>query len=602
MDKAELVRVLEEIATYLELKGENPFKVRAYRNAAKAVEGLAEDVTKLVAEGRLAQVPGIGEGIASKIAELVTTGHLPYYEELKREFPETLLHILELPGVGPKRAKALYEQLGIADIDSLEKACREKRVRGLPGFGEKTEATILQAIEEHRRFQAYHRYGELIELAEKLVEALRSCPEVIRVSLAGSFRRGKEVVHDLDVLASSRSPRKVMDFFVQLPGVSRVLSHGETKSSVLLEGGLACDLRVVPDRDYPYALHHLTGSKEHNIAMRQRAIAQGKKLSEWGLFRTTGPALSPAAASEETEDNPHRPEHASTHDLIVCRDEADIFEALGLSYIPPELRENMGEIEMAEKGMIPKLVEWTELRGTFHCHTTASDGRNSLVEMAQAAQELGLEYLGIADHSKSSFQANGLTEERLAQQMEEIRRWNAQNREPYLFAGTECDILKDGRLDFSDEVLASLDYVVASIHTGFSSSEKENTRRLLRAMENPYVTILGHPTGRLLLARNPYPVNLEEVIEKAAATGTWIELNAHPWRLDLDWRWWRKAKEKGVLCVINPDAHRCSDLAFLRLGVKMARKGWLTTHDVVNTLPLAKMHRALKTKRLKHQA
>jgi DNA polymerase (family 10) len=594
MDKARISQILEEIATYLELKGENPFKVRAYRNAARAIESLPEDVEKLAAQGRLAEVPGIGEGIAAKITELISTGRLPYYEELRKDFPETFLELLQLPGVGPKRAKTLYERLGIKDLESLEVACRQHRVRSLPGFGEKTEEAILQAIEEHRRFQAYHRYGEVSQIAEELLALLRACPEVIRVSLAGSFRRGKEVVHDLDVLASSRSPQKVMEVFVGLPKVVRVLSHGETKSSVLLEGGLRCDLRVVPDRHYPYALHHLTGSKDHNIAMRHRAIAQGKKLSEWGLFRTEGRTTVP---SEEGEDIPYGGQNLPGEELIVCRDESELFQALGLCYIPPELRENMGEIEAAEKNQIPKLVEWTEIRGTFHCHTTASDGRNTLEEMAEAAALLGLEYLGIADHSKSSFQANGLTEERLQQQVEAIRLWNSRNREPFLFAGTECDILRDGRLDFEDEVLAALDYVVASIHTGFSSSEKENTRRLVRAMENPYVTILGHPTGRLLLARNPYPVNLEEVIECAAATGTWIELNAHPWRLDMDWRWWRKAKEKGVRCVINPDAHRCSDLGFLTLGVTMARKGWLEREDVVNTLPIERIRHALKKKR-----
>ncbi|MDD4933326.1 MAG: DNA polymerase/3'-5' exonuclease PolX [Methylacidiphilaceae bacterium] len=590
MTKEEAIGKLEEIATLLDLRGENPFKSRAYRTAARALDSLSEDFEPFVREGKLDQVKGIGEGIRAKLQELVATGRLAYLEELKESFPEGVVALLDIPGLGPKKAKILWEKLGIRDLADLEAACRSHRVGGIPGFGPKTEENILAGIEQRRAYAAYHRYGDLIGLAEQLVERLRAHPDVVRVSMGGSFRRGKEIVRDLDLVCSSPEPASVMEAFVSSAGVQRVINHGETKSSVILEAGLACDLRVVPDEDYPYALLHFTGSKEHNIALRQRAIAQGKKLSEWGLFRETRVDFSTGTEDAAAEEE-------ATGERIRCRDEAEIYEKLGLTYIPPELRENLGEIQAAESSRIPRLVEWTDLRGTFHCHTTASDGHSTLEAMAAAAQSLGLEYLGIADHSKSSFQANGLDEERVACQQAEIRKLNGTFQGFRLLSGTECDILRDGRLDFSDSLLASFDYVVASVHAGFSASEEEMTRRILRAMENPYVTMLGHPTGRLLLMRKPYPVNLEKVIDCAAETGTWIELNAQPLRLDLDWRWWHAARDKGVRCVINPDAHHVRELAFLRIGVNIARKGWLRREDVINTLPLKLVERALGNKR-----
>ncbi|WP_018290980.1 DNA polymerase/3'-5' exonuclease PolX [Verrucomicrobium sp. 3C] len=590
MTKEEAIGKLEEIATLLDLRGENPFKSRAYRTAARALDSLSEDFESFVRAGKLDQVKGIGEGIRVKLEELVLTGRSAYLEGLKGSFPAGVVALLDIPGLGPKKAKILWEKLGIRDLAELEAACQSHRVGKLPGFGPKTEENILAGIEQRRSYAAYHRYGDLIGLAEQLVERLRAHPDVVRVSLGGSFRRGKEIVRDLDLVCSSSKPLSVMEAFISSAGVQRVVNHGQTKATVLLEGGLACDLRVVPDWDYPCALLHFTGSKEHNIALRQRAIAQGKKLSEWGLFREprvrSSDGSKDSAAEEEASGEP-----------IRCRDEAEIYEELGLAYIPPELRENLGEIEAAESNRIPRLVEWTDLRGTFHCHTTASDGHSTLEAMAEAAQALGLEYLGIADHSKSSFQANGLDEERVGRQQAEIRKLNGTFQGFRLFSGTECDILRDGRLDFSDPLLASFDYVVASVHAGFSSSEEEMTRRILRAMESPYVTMLGHPTGRLLLMRKPYPVDLEKIIDCAAETGTWIELNAQPMRLDLDWRWWHAARDKGVRCVINPDAHHARELAFLRIGVNIARKGWLRREDVVNTLSLNLVERALRTKR-----
>jgi len=578
MDKSAVTDILEEIAVLLELKGENPFKARAYTNAARALDNFEGDLAQLVAENRLGELPGIGEALQQKITELVTTGHLKYYEDLRASVPEGLLAMMDIPALGPKKIKVLHEKLGIVNVAELEAACQAHRVRELPGFGAKTEEKLLAGIAQARDYSAQFLYAEAWAQAEEIREALRDHEDVLQLSVAGSLRRGREVVKDLDFVASSRRPEEVMDYFVSLPWVKQVTNHGTTKSSVLLKNGMSADLRVVSDKEFPYALHHFTGSKEHNVALRQRAIAQGKKMSEWGLFEII--AGKKTSADEEGK-------------LIPCHTEQELFAALGLQYIPPELRENMGEIEAAEKREIPRLVEWTQLRGTFHCHTNWSDGKNTLAEMADEAHELGLDYLGIADHSKSSFQANGLNEERLAQQIELIAQYNAKMPGFHVFAGSEVDILKDGRLDFSDDILAQLDYVVASVHNSMNQDESDMTARVIRAMENEYVTMLGHATGRLLLQREPYKINLEKVIDCAARTGTWIELNCSNMRMELDWRWWHRARDKGVKCVINPDAHRIAQFGTLRHGVTMARKGWLRREDVMNTMTLPAIQKAL---------
>jgi len=578
MDKSQITAILEEIAVLLELKGENPFKARAYTNAARALDSYEGDIAKLVAENRLEELPGIGDALQLKIAELVETGRLDYYEDLRASVPAGLLAMMEIPALGPKKIKVLYEKLGIKTVEELEAACQAHRVRELAGFGAKTEEKLLTNIAQARDYASLHLYAGAWAQAEDIREALRAHEDVIQLSVAGSLRRGREVVKDLDFIASSRKPEAVMDYFVSLPWVKQVTNHGTTKSSVILESGIAADLRVVSNMEYPYALHHFTGSKEHNVAMRQRAIAQGKKMSEWGLFEI-GKGKK-AEADEEAK-------------LIPCQTEEDVFAALGLQYIPPELRENLGEIEAAEKREIPRLVDWIQLRGTFHCHTNWSDGKNTLAEMAGEARELGLDYLGIADHSKSSFQANGLNEQRLMEQLELIAKYNKEVPDFHVFAGSEVDILKDGRLDFPDDVLARLDYAVASIHNAMSGTEDETTARVIRAMENEYITMLGHATGRLLLAREPYKINLEKIIDCAARTGTWIELNCSSMRMDMDWRWWHRAREKGVKCVINPDAHRTSQFAMLRHGVTMARKGWLRREDVMNTMKLDAIKKAL---------
>jgi DNA polymerase (family 10) len=577
MDKSQVTDILEEIATLLELKGENPFKARAYTNGARTLDTFEGDLGKLVAENRLGELAGIGDALQKKITELVTTGRLGYYEDLRASVPEGMLALMEIPSLGAKKINALHAKLGISSVAELEAACLAQKVRDLPGFGAKTEEKLLAGIKQARDYSSLHLYAEAWAQAEEIREALREHEDVLQVSTAGSLRRGREVVHDLDFVASSRRPKDVMDYFVSLPWVKSVTNHGETKSSVVLENGMSADLRIVSDKEYAYALHHFTGSKEHNIAMRQRAIAQGRKLSEWGLF------ITPKKKKSEDDEG----------ELIKCNTEDELFAALGLQYIPPELRENLGEIEAAEEKKIPRLVDWMQLRGTFHCHTNWSDGKNTLAEMAGEAQELGLDYLGIADHSKSSIQANGLNEQRLAEQLELIAAYNKEHREFRVFAGSEVDILKDGRLDFSDDVLAKLDYVVASVHNVLNLEEDEMTSRVIRAMENEYVTMLGHVTGRLLLAREASKINLEKIIDCAASTGTWIELNCSSMRMDMDWRWWHRARDKGVKCVINPDAHRISQFAMLRHGVTFARKGWLRREDVINTQSLDAVKKTL---------
>ncbi len=573
--KDEISDTLESIGLLLELKGENAFKTRAYANAARAVEVYPGNIETMAAEGRLGEIPGIGAAIAAKITELATTGRLEFYEKLRAEFPATLFDLFELQGVGAKKVKALYEQLGVTGIPELEAACKSGKVAGLAGFGDKTALKILAAIEARGKYAETYRLGTVAPLAENILEHLRTHPEVTQACIAGSYRRRKETVHDLDFVVATRDPAGVTALFLEHEAVDSVIAQGPTKTSVRLTMGAQADLRVVSNEQYPFALAYFTGSKEHNVKVRALALARGWTLNEYRMAAVEGKT---AAAVPEINE------------------EADLYEALGLEYIEPELRENMGEIEAATTGGLPHLLVLENLRGTFHNHTTASDGRNTLEEMAGMAQELGLEYLGIADHSKSSFQAHGLDAARLLDQCAAIRRLNKTYSGFRLFAGTECDVLKDGTLDFPDEVLSQLDYAVASVHNVFNLPEAEMTARIIRAISNPHITMVGHLTGRLLLSREGYAVDVPAVIEAAAATGTWIELNANPSRLDMDWRWWPLAKEKGVKCVINPDAHTTAGLQQLWFGVAAARKGWLTRDDVVNCLPLANIEKSLTAK------
>lgn len=582
MDKDQAAEVLNEIAVLLELKGENPFKSRAYVQAARALETLSEPLERLVAENRLGGVKGLGEAIQKKLCELVSTGKLPYHQDLKASFPPGLFGLLQLPGLGPKKVKALFEKLGIHSVEDLEKACHDGRVAGLDGFGDKTQARILEGIKFRASYASRHLLSTALTLADPILDYLRQHEDVIRCSTAGSLRRSREIVGDIDFLASSKNPAGVIDFFTRLPGILNVLAKGETKASVVLAGGVQTDLRVVSDAEYPFALAYFTGGKEHNIVMRQRAIQRGLRLNEYGLFRS----------SVETRD-------AAL--LVRCRSEEEIFEQLGLAYIPPELREDQGEFEEAERGPIHRLIEWTDLKGSLHNHTTWSDGRCSLEETAGAMAELGLDYWAVTDHSKSSVQARGLPPEKVRQQIQAVKETNQRLAEQgssfRLLTGSEVDILSEGRLDFDDGLLAELEVVVASIHQGFTQSEAETTRRLIAAAENPFVHMLGHLTGRLLLEREGYKVNQRAVIDACAETGTWIELNASPYRLDMDWRLWRYARSRGVKCVINCDAHRNEHAQFLRLGATLARKGWLGREDVVNTLPLPLLMEQLQAKR-----
>jgi len=580
MDKDQVAAILVEIGTLLELKGENPFKTRAYGNAARVLEGLTEPLDKIVAEKRLGELKGFGEALQEKVTTLVTTGRLPYYEELKASLPPGLVEMLGLQGVGPKKVKKLYDELGVDSIEKLEAACKANQIAALDGFGEKSQAKILEAITFKRQFASRHRLVDALVVAEPILESLRGHPDVIRCSTAGSLRRWKEVIGDIDFLVSSKQPVAVIDYFVQQPDVKAVLAKGDTKASVILGDGIQADLRVVGDEEYPYALAYFTGSKEHNIVMRQRAIARGLRLNEYGLFRS----------QEETRDPALR---------VKCDDEADIFRELGLDYVPPELREDHGEFKAAEAHELPRLLEWTDLKGSLHNHSNWSDGRNSLEDIAREMSGHGLAYWAITDHSRASYQANGLDPQRLRQQLQEVaavnRRLADEGTDFRLLTGTEVDILKE-HLDFDNDLLAELDVVVASLHVP-SSDEAENTKRFIRAAENPFVHMLGHLSGRLLLERDAYKLNQQAVIDACAATGTWIELNASPYRFDLDWRLWQYAKSKGVKCVINCDAHRLEHVQWLRLGAGIARKGWLTKGDVVNTLPLDQLRKELAKKR-----
>lgn len=570
MTREKLAEVLEEIALLLELKAENPFKIRAYRQGAETVRNFDGDIVELAEKNDLNGIKGIGEALRDKLHELASTGKLGFHETLRAEFPPGLFDLFDLQGLGPKKVKALYDALAIASVADLKAACDAGKIADLPGFGAKTQSKLLEAIALRETFADTFLLGGISPLVAEILELLRMHPEISRVSAAGSFRRGKETVHDLDFLVATKEPALVCENFTTLPHVASIIACGDTKASVRLKNGLQCDLRAVSNAQFPFALQYFTGSKEHNVAIRSLALKQGLSLNEYGFTGDT-------AASFEVNE------------------EADIYRALGLDFIEPELRENRGEIEAATDHSLPRLIELTQLRGTFHNHTTASDGIDSLEAMADEAMDLGLQYLGIADHSKASFQANGLSEERLLAQIEAIAKLNAGYENFRLFAGTEVDILKDGSLDFEDSLLAKLDYCVASVHASFTLSEEEMTRRICRAMENEHVTMLGHVTGRLLLKREPYLVNHAMIIDCAAETRTIIELNCSPQRLDMDWRWWKRARDKGVLCSINPDAHSTRGLHHLGLGVRLARKGWLRKTDVFNTRPTAEIEAFLKT-------
>jgi DNA polymerase (family 10) len=570
MDKNGVVSLLEGIASLLALKeNSSVFEMRAYENAARALGSLDGDITQLVHEGKLKGTPGLGATTIKRIEEAVDTGHIAFYDELVANTPQVKLDMLRIPGVGPKRINVIYDQLKVTSLAELEQACKDDKVAHLPGFGKKTQDKILQGLEFLSEHSGRFLYDVAEAEAERIRAALVALPDIVRLQVAGSLRRRRETVKDIDMVASvddaagSEVRRSIMDFFTSQPSVKAVTGKGETKSSVVLNTGIAMDLRLVGDAQFPYTLHHFSGSREHHIALRRRALSMNITINDYGMFKIEG--------NKET--------------LIPCQNEADMYAVLGMEYIEPELREDMGEIEAAARHELPQLVQESDLRGVLHAHSTWSDGQNTIREMAEACIARGYTYLGLTDHSKAAAYAGGLNADALKRQGEEIDKLNEEFKGRLLILkGIECDILRDGTLDFDDETLASLDFVVASIHSNFNLSQEEQTERMLRAISNPYLDIIGHPTGRILLGRAGYPLDLDAVIEVAAAAGTCIEINAHPSRLDLDWRYVHKARNKGIKIPVDPDAHTLAGIDDMRYGIGIARKGWLRPTDVLNTM------------------
>ncbi|MEP0822080.1 MAG: DNA polymerase/3'-5' exonuclease PolX [Ignavibacterium sp.] len=562
MDKKRVAEILEEMGTILDLQGANPFRSRAFHNGAIIVGGLADDLAEIVRAKTLTEIDGIGKGLAQIIEDLVTTGRSDEYEALKRSIPPGLLDIMRIPGLGPKRIKLLHERLGIESVEDLKNAAEQHRLSDVEGFGEKMEQNILRRIERLKKSSDRHLLSTALTAATDVVEQLKRLPSVRQCEIAGSLRRRKETIGDIDIVvaAAEKDRPGIMDSFVKL-GESSV-ARGDTKSSIVLKAGINCDLRIVTESEFPFAMNYFTGSKEHNVEMRSLARRKGWSLNEYGF--------SPV-------------EEGSKKKPVVCKDEAELYEFLGLRYIPPELRENMGEFDAARENRLPDLVEETDLQGTFHCHTDYSDGANTLEEMSEAVRKRGWKYWGVADHSRAAAYAGGMTVEKAKAQLKAIDALNKKLSGVRIFKGIECDIMADGSLDYQDRVLAQYEYVIASIHGKFNMTEEEATKRLIKALKNKYVTMLGHPTGRVLLSRDGYPVNMAQVIQAAADYGKAIEINAHPYRLDLDWRLVRLAREKGVLIAINPDAHNVDGLNDVRYGIGVARKGWLEKKDVLNT-------------------
>ncbi len=578
MSKDEVADALDEIGTLLELKGESSFRTNAYHNGARVVRQIEGNLKELVEQNKLAGIRGIGDTLRDKITTLVTTGGLPFLDNLKAEIPAGVVAMLQLPGLGAKKVKALFETLQIDSIEKLKASCDAGEVAKLKGFGEKTQAKILEGISFLGQVGKRVRIDLAEGLGQALLEKIQAMPGVIRSSVCGSLRRRRETVADIDLLVSSDDAAPIMEAFVKLPEVFQILGQGPTKSSInaaMHVGGekvvLQADLRIVTDEQFPFALAYFTGSKQHNIRMRQRAIERGWSLNEYSL-------------GDEVK-------------LIPCQSEADIYKVLGLEYVPPELREDMGEIEVAEAKKLPALVRTEDIRGVFHNHSKYSDGNATLEEMALAAKKLGLEYFGIGDHSQSLTIARGMPPMVVKKQWEEIDKVNAKLTGIRILKGIESDILEDGSLDYEDELLAGFDYVVGSVHSLFGLSEADQTARVCKAIANPRLTMLGHATGRLLLKRDGYKIDLDEVMKTAAKFGKMIEINAHPQRLDLDWIHAKRAKALGIPLVINPDAHSTSELGLYRFGVDVARRGWLGKDDVFNTRSLPEVMKELERRK-----
>ncbi len=559
-----LARIFSDIADMLEIKEESIFRISAYRRAARAMESLTEDVAEVAARGALQEIPGIGKSTAEKIEEFLKTGHIRYYDELRASLPEGITTLMSVPEVGPKTAVLLYERLGVKTVEELEQAARQGLVRSLPRMGAKTEENILKGIELIRRTKERLPLGQVLPHAKEVEEALRALKEVHALSLAGSIRRMKETIGDIDLLVTSSQPARVMEVFTTLPSVQRVLARGPTRSSVLLEVGVQADVRVVRPQSFGAALQYFTGSKEHNVKLRERGVRRGYKLNEYGVFRVRD------------------------EKRVAGRTEEEVYAALDLPWIPPEIREDQGEVELAEKRRLPRLVELGDIRGDLQMHTRWSDGSDSAEAMARAARERGYEYIAITDHSRSLKFAGGVTIDELREHARQVRKI-ADRVGIAILMGTECEVHPDGSLDYPDEVLRELDIVLAAVHTRFRMSEAEMTSRIVKAMENPHVDLVAHPTGRLLGQRESYSVDVERLVEAARRTRTALEINAAPERLDLRDTHARMAQERGVMLAINTDAHTRYQLRYMEFGVGTARRGWVEPRHVLNTLPLGEL-------------
>jgi len=566
-----IIEILKEIGTLLEIKGENPFKTNAYFNAAKTLS-VTENLDDIIKTKRLKQIKGIGEALSQKIEEYSETGRIAYYEELKKEIPPSLIELTAIPNLGPKKIKILYDELGITNAGELEYACKENRLVTLSGFGEKTQKKILKGIEFIKMHKGEFLYGDVFGISEVIRDRFKTIVKPEFVEICGSIRRKREVVKNVDILVCGEDRERLSSFFVSMPEIEEVTLKGDTKISCRLITGIEADLRMVSEAEFPFALLYFTGSKEHNIRLRDISKKKGWNLNEYGLF---------------DGDNP-----------IYLHSEEEIYRALNLSYIPPELREDMGEIEAAEEGMLPDLVMLDDIKGVFHIHTEFSDGMDSVEKMAYAAREMGFSYIGVSDHSKSAYYAGGLKVDDIYRQWEIIDELNESNKNFHIFKGIESDILPDGSLDYDEKILEGFDFVIASIHSNFNLKKDDQMKRILKAIENPYTNMLGHPTGRLLLSRDGYDVDMRTIIDAAAEYNVIIELNASPYRLDIDWRHLRYAKEKGVLISINPDAHSAGGLIEVLYGIGIARKGWQEKKDILNTRTVLEIKDIFKNKRL----
>jgi DNA polymerase (family 10) len=569
MANKDLAKIFYEIADFLEMEGVQ-FKPYAYQKAAITLETLEKDVADIYKEGgreALEEIPGIGKSMAEKIEEYLKTGKIKYYQDLKKKTPVNMEELTAVEGLGPKKVKVLYQKLGIRNLKDLERAAKAGKIAPLFGFGEKTEKNILEGINFLKRSKGRFLLGEILPRVKEVYEKLKSLKEVEKIDLAGSVRRMKETIGDVDFLVISKNPQIVMDFFVSLPGVIKIWGKGTTKASVRMREGFDMDIRVVPARSYGSALQYFTGSKEHNIAIRKIAIDKGLKLSEYGLFRG--------------------------EKMIAGKTEEEIYKTLGMDWIPPEMRENQGEIEAALSGKLPRIIGYKDIKGDLHCHSSWDGGANTIMEMVRAAQNMGYEYIGISDHTKFLRIEHGLDEKKLLAQRKEIEKLNQisniKNQKFTVLQGCEANILNDGSLDIKDEVLKKLDFVIAGIHSNFKMPKERMTERIIRAMRNPNVDIISHPTGRILKRRDEYQIDFDKILRVAKETGTILEINSFPERLDLSDQNIRRAKEAGVKMVINTDSHHKDQLRFIEFGIAQARRGWATAEDIINVHPLKKL-------------